>query len=50
MGKGLRTSNKTKGSGIQIRTQTPGAGLQIASTPGSYRRIPITELKKSQNF
>ena len=50
IGKGLRTSNKTKGSGIQIRKRIPGAGLQIDSTPGSYRRIPITELKKIQNF
>ena len=52
MGKGLqvrtRTSNQTKGFGIQIRTQSPGGGLQIDSTRGSYRKIPITELKKAK--
>ena len=33
----------------KICTRAPGAGLQIDSACRNYRRIPITELKKSQN-
>ena len=50
MGKGLQTEwpKGLKGSGKSFKPA--GKGLQIDSTPRNYRRIPINDEKKSQNF
>ena len=52
MGKGLqveRPRRRCNGNGLQIE-RSRGKGLQIDSTPRNYRRIPINDEKKGQNF
>ena len=45
----MQIDRAKRASGLQTRTQTSdtatGAALQIDSTPRTYRRIPIAELK-----
>ena len=50
MGKRLQIDRAKKASGLQVCLRTfntsPGAGLQIDSSSRTYRRIPISDLKK----
>ena len=61
MGKGLQVDRARRTSGWQACLQTyntspgasntsPGVGLQIDSIPRMYKRMPISDFSKSQNF